>query len=84
MLFLPEIPDWQWRTSSQAQPKDEFGNENKTRFHISARLNDGHLVWRGWFDDRYEADAFLYAIATDTLHLKVRAEPLSLILKITR
>ena len=65
---LPSIPKWEWMTSSQAQPKNEFGHENHTRFKIVARLNDGHPVWTGWFDDRGDADAFLYAVALGTLN----------------
>lgn len=71
MLILPApyqpkvlmpVPVQQWRTPSLAQPKDQFGNENCTRFRITARLHDGHIVWRGWFDDRDDADAFFTAI----------------------
>ena len=65
---LPFVPKWEWMTSSQAQPKSEFGHENHTRFKIVARLNDGHPVWTGWFDDRNDADAFLYAVALGTLN----------------
>lgn len=65
-LLLP-IADREWRTPSQAQPKDYFGNENRTHYRITARLNDGFPVWRGWFADRNDADAFLYAIVTGTL-----------------
>lgn len=79
MLILPErgvvrtsillpIADREWRTPSQAQPKTAFGHENTTRFYVAARLDDGHIVWKGWFDDRYDFDAFLNAIALGTLH----------------
>lgn len=44
-----------------------FGNENRTVFRIDARANDGGLAWRGWFDDRDDADAFLYAAILGTL-----------------
>lgn len=66
-ILLP-VPKAEWRTPSRAQPKDCFGNENRTRFRLRARLHDGHVVWRGWFDDRDDADAFLTAIALGTLH----------------
>lgn len=65
-LLMP-VPKWEWRTPSQAQPKDCFGHENQTRFRLTARLNDGHIVWRGWFDDRDDADAFLFALASGSL-----------------
>lgn len=66
-VLLP-IPKWQWRSPSQAQPKDQFGNDVQiTRFSISARLNDGYEIWKGWFDDRDDADAFLYAAISGTL-----------------
>jgi hypothetical protein len=69
-MILPQVPKSQWMTPSQAQPKTHLGHENHTRFRITARLNDGHPVWTGWFDDRDDADAFLHAIATDTLHIQ--------------
>jgi hypothetical protein len=51
----------EWRTPSQAQPKDCFGVENHTRFRVRARCHDGAVVWVGWFDDREDFDAFLWA-----------------------
>lgn len=66
--FLMPIPKHQWRTPSQAQQKDQFGNENQTRFRLTARLNDGFIRWRGWFNDRDDADAFLFALACGSLH----------------
>lgn len=65
-LLLP-VPRAEWRAPSLAQPKDFAGNENQTRFRLTARLDDGYVVWRGWFDDRDEADAFLWALATEQL-----------------
>lgn len=65
-LLMP-VHDREWRVPSQAQAKNIFGHENRTRFRITARLNDGHIKWRGWFDDRADADVFLWAIATGTL-----------------
>lgn len=67
---LPPVADREWRTPSQAQPKDAAGNENRTRFRLTARLHDGHVAWRGWFDDRDDADAFLWALAAGTLHIE--------------
>lgn len=66
-LLLP-VRAAEWRIPSQAQPKDQFGRENRTRFRVRAILNDGHIAWRGWFDDREDFDAFLWAIATGSLH----------------
>ena len=66
-LLLPEVPKREWRTSSQAQRKDQFGNENQTRFSLTARLADGHIAWRGWFDDRDDSDAFLWSLVRGTL-----------------
>ena len=65
--FLMPVPHCEWRTPSQAQPKDQFGNENQTRFRVTARLNDGYRAWVGWFDDRSDCDAFLWAIACGSL-----------------
>src|SRR5207248_1504698 len=62
MHLLPAVPQSQWRESSQARCKDQFGNQNCTRFRVSARLDDGAIRWRGWFDSRDEADVFLEAL----------------------
>ncbi len=50
-LLLP-IPQWQWREPSLAQPKDEFGSQNRTRFVIRGWQADGGLVDEQWFEDR--------------------------------
>ena len=65
--FLVPVPESSWRTPSQAQYKDQFGNENKTVFIITAILNDGHGVWHGIFESRSDFDAFLWAIKTKKL-----------------
>lgn len=62
-LLMPVRPS-EWRSS---QRKTIFGIEDQTRFRLTARLNDGHVKWRGWFDDRDDADAFLFAMATGSL-----------------
>lgn len=67
MILLP-VSKSEWRTPSQAQPKDVFGNESQTRFRVRAKLHDGFTVWRGWFDDREDFDAFLWAIALGNLN----------------
>ena len=76
LIILPSQYDYRmlipvakndWRVPSQAQPKDQFGNENVTQFRLIARLNDGYIVWRGWFDDREDAAAFLFALAVGSL-----------------
>lgn len=61
----------EWLTPSLAQPKTVFGHENCVRFRLTARLNDGHIAWRGYFNDREDADAFLWALA----RLQVLGEP---------
>ncbi len=65
--FLMPVFDKEWRTPSLAQPKDMFGNENRTLFRIDAKSNDGVVIWTGWFDDRSDFDAFLWTIALGTL-----------------
>ena len=73
MLILPDrklfrgsilmpVPRREWMPSSQAMEKDQLGNQNRQLWQITARLNDGHIVWRGTFEDRDEADAFLHAL----------------------
>src|SRR5438105_2792405 len=47
-----------------------FGERNQTKFCLSARLTDGFLVWRGWFEDREDVDAFLWALASGTLRFE--------------
>lgn len=61
-LVLPQVPKFEWRTPSAAQAKDQGGNENQTRFRVRLMLNDGHVKWVGWFDDRDDWDAYLHAI----------------------
>lgn len=57
----------QWREPSQSRPRDQFGKQNCTMFRLDARLNDGYLVWRGWFDDRDDLDAFLWSMINGRL-----------------
>lgn len=59
-LLLP-VPVSEWREPSQ---RSSFLG---MRFRLTARLHDGHIAWRGWFDDRGDADAFLYALASGSL-----------------
>lgn len=66
--FLMPVPVREWREPSRFVPRDEFGNHTtRTRFRIRARLSDGHVAWTGWFSDREDFDAFLWAIACNTL-----------------
>jgi hypothetical protein len=66
-VLIP-IPKFDWRTRSAAQPKDQFGRENQTRFRIRAKTHDGIVLWTGWFDDRFDFDAFIYSVAMGTIH----------------
>lgn len=63
-LLLP-MRRREWLQPSQR--RTTFGIEDETRFRISGRLHDGHIAWRGWFDDREDADAFLFAIITGSI-----------------
>lgn len=66
--FLVPVKSRQWREPSQLVPRDQMGNPTtQTHFRIRARLNDGHVAWTGWFADREDFDAFLWAIACGTL-----------------
>lgn len=65
--FLMPMNKRDWRTLSRAQIKNFKGDENHSMFRIRAKLNDGFVKWVGWFDDREDFDAFLWAITTDTL-----------------
>lgn len=55
----------EWRQPSQRSAFS--GIENVTKFRLTARLHDGHIAWRGWFADRNDADAFLFALASGSL-----------------
>lgn len=62
------IPEREWREPSQAQFKDQFGNPGtQTRFRLRGLLNDGFVKWCGWFDDRADLDAFLFALFTGSI-----------------
>jgi hypothetical protein len=63
--FLMPQRRLEWDQPSQRPSKKCI--RNQTRFRLTARVNDGAIVWRGWFDDREDADAFLYAMATGQL-----------------
>lgn len=64
--FLMPVYGRQWRASSQAEKKDQGGNPNQTRFRLTATRN-GKIIWKAWFDDRSDFDAFLFAIFQGTL-----------------
>lgn len=75
--FLMPVPKKEWMVPSLAQPKDQFGKENRTYFTISAYTNDGVVCWNGIYEDREDFDAVLWAIATDTLKYEKSLWPLS-------
>lgn len=66
-MLIP-VPDREWRTPSHAQQKTFCGDEDRVSFSLIARLSDGHVIWRGNFEDRYDVDAFLYAVVTGSLN----------------
>lgn len=48
--------------------KSQWINEGiKTYFRLRARLNDGHICWTGWYEDRNDIDAVLWAIANGSM-----------------
>jgi len=59
-VFIP-VPQSDWREPSQAQPKDQLGNQNRRRYYVSAIEGD-RALWRGCFVSRDDADAFYFAI----------------------
>lgn len=65
--ILMATPRREWMPPSRAQQKTFLGHEDRTRFRLRARAHDGHIVWTGWFEDRDDADAFLFAMASGTL-----------------
>lgn len=58
-VLLPQKRS-EWRSPSHRWFPFEI--ENQRRFRLTARISDGKIVWRGWFDDREDADAFLEAL----------------------
>lgn len=68
--IFPVVPMSEWREPSLSMPRNQFGHpEWRTRFQVSAHIR-GEMVWRGWFDDRDDADAFLTAAVMRTLHIQ--------------
>lgn len=66
-VLLPQ-PRSFWMPPSQRPDFDPWTRDAvKYRWQLSARVNDGHIVWRGWFEDRDDADEFLFAMANGTL-----------------
>ena len=65
-LLLPQARV-EWIASSQRPSFEPLEHGTLTRWRVTARLHDGHVAWRGWFDDREDADAFLYAMASGSL-----------------
>ena len=68
MIILPDrhiprariLTPLRWQSPSQRSTT--YGHENVTRWRITARINDGHIVWSSWYDDRGDADAVLESI----------------------
>lgn len=58
-LLMP-VPRFEWREPSQAQPKDQFGCQNRNRFVIRGWKLDGGLIQERWYDDRDEFDHDLW------------------------
>ena len=65
---LMPVPKREWMPPSLAQRKTFCGDEDRVTFSLTARLADGHIVWRGLFEDRDDVDAFLYAVVTGSLN----------------
>jgi len=63
--FLLPVHRPKWVVPSRAQAKDHLGNENVTRFCLTA-VNKTSF-YKFWFDDRDDADAVLHAIATGSI-----------------
>src|SRR6266542_3535250 len=57
-----------WQPPSQARGL-------KVAFRITARLHDGDPWWSGWFEDREDADAFLWAAVSGVMTPDIRRLP---------
>lgn len=65
--ILMAVPRKEWMPPSHAQYKTFCGDEDRTRFRLKAKTHDGRVVWVGWFDDRDDADAFLFALFSGSI-----------------
>lgn len=65
--FLMAVPHREWMPPSRSQQKTFCGDEDRTRFRLRAKTHDGYVVWTGWFEDRNDADAFLFALVSGSL-----------------
>lgn len=65
---LMPVPARQWREPSQAQPKDQFGNQNRTFFTIELWTRDGGCEGVFRFEDRDEFDRALYRVLIEDPH----------------
>lgn len=66
--FLIPVPKNEWMLPSDYTYKDQFNNYGiRTRFYVRGVSSDGQLIWNGCFEDRDDYDAFLIALAKDTL-----------------
>lgn len=66
-LILPAVPAFEWREPSTAQRKDQFGNQNRTRFRIRLGAQK-HSKCALWFDSRDDADFFLHSLVNWSLY----------------
>lgn len=67
MIILPERNAPRGRVLLPQRPQEWQRPRQQTQFRITGRLNDGHIVWRGHFDDREDADAFLLSLISGSL-----------------
>lgn len=69
--ILPVVPKLEWREPSVYMPKNVFGHKAwHTEFVITAKTKAGYTIWRGVFQDRDDADAFLFAAVRGTLRVE--------------
>lgn len=69
--IYPVVSQREWREPSLSMPRDFLGNpEWWTRFTVSAATQDGKVFWKGTFESRDDADAFLFAAVKHTLRVE--------------
>lgn len=69
--ILPVVPKSEWREPSVSMPRNWLGHKEwHTEFVITAKTKAGYTIWRGVFQDRDDADAFLYAAVRGTLRVE--------------
>lgn len=68
MIILPDQKLTRTKILKPGLRKQHYAPSGTEHFYmVRGRLHDGYIKWRGRFEDREDADAFLYAVVTGNL-----------------